>query len=212
MYVVYDDGLSVTWGFCEPDISRNDRVEYLGTEKAAEVGGDLLGKRCAVIKHGEENAFYGKRRVNGATQAHESVVEFGDAFHGVVFALNRNQDGVTGRKSIDGEQVQSRRAIDEDEVVAIANALCECFQSILAIFHADELYGSADEVLVRWQQIEAGDLRLDDDTFWRIIKYDGIIDGSARRVLWESQASGRISLRIAVDYEGTLALCREGGT
>jgi len=43
MYVVEHYGHAVAWGFCEPDIARNDGFKDLSAEEAAEIGCDLFG-------------------------------------------------------------------------------------------------------------------------------------------------------------------------
>jgi len=73
MYVVEDHGHTVTWGFCEPDVSWDYALENLGSEEATEVRGDLLGERGPVVVHRQEDAFDFKRWVHRAAQAHEGV-------------------------------------------------------------------------------------------------------------------------------------------
>jgi hypothetical protein len=96
MYVVEHDGHAMAGGLGQADIARNDGFEYLRTEEAAEIGGDLLGERGAVVIHGEKDAFDGELGVDSATKAHERIKKFGYALESQVFALDRHQDGIAG--------------------------------------------------------------------------------------------------------------------
>ena len=82
MYVVEHYRHSVTRRFREANISGNDGFKDLCAKEAAQVGGDLLGKGGSVVVHGEKNAFDGKRRIYGTTEAHKCVQKLRDAFEG----------------------------------------------------------------------------------------------------------------------------------
>lgn len=144
MYVVDNDWLSVTWCFGEPDISGDDRIEDLCAEETAEVGCNLFRERGAVVEHCEQNSFNGQGRVDSTPKAHERIVKLGDPFHGVILALNRDEDRIAGSQRVDGQQIESWRTIDQYEVVVGANALCEGLEPVLAVFHADQLDCSSD--------------------------------------------------------------------
>jgi hypothetical protein len=82
MYVVEHYWHSMAGCLCQPYVSRNDRFEHLCAEKAAKVGGDLLGKRGAIVIHREQDALYGEGWVDRAPEAHQRVEKFGYAFQG----------------------------------------------------------------------------------------------------------------------------------
>ena len=49
----------------------------------------------------------------------DGIEKLGQSFERVVLALHRNQQCVSCRKHVDGDQAQRRRAVDQDVVVAI---------------------------------------------------------------------------------------------
>jgi hypothetical protein len=64
MNVVENYRLPVTWSLGQANISWNYGFEDLVAKIAAEVGGNLFGKSCSVIVHGQQYAFNLERRVD----------------------------------------------------------------------------------------------------------------------------------------------------
>src|SRR5579864_6318669 len=102
MYVVEYDRLPMARGFCETNISRNDRLKDLGSEEAPQVGRHLFRKRRAVVIHRQQDTFNRERGVDSPTEAHERVQEFGNTLESQVFALYRDQDGISSGQSVQG--------------------------------------------------------------------------------------------------------------
>jgi|HubBroStandDraft_5_1064220.scaffolds.fasta_scaffold02076_2 hypothetical protein len=148
MYVVEHDGHAVAGRFCQADIARNDGFKDLRAEKAAEIGGNLLGKRGAVVVHREKDAFDREGRIDGASEAHQGVEEFGDAFECQELALDRNEDGIGGGQGVDSEKVERRRAVDEDVVVLGEDAGDGALEPVLAVLDVHQLDLGANEVFV----------------------------------------------------------------
>ena len=119
--VVGEDRLAETGGFGQADAAGNDGFEDLVFEELPQVGGDLAGEVGPVVEHREQNAFDFERMVEGLADAVDGVHEFGDAFEGEEFALDGDEDGIGGDQGVEGEEVEGRRAIDEDEVVIVAD-------------------------------------------------------------------------------------------
>jgi len=106
MYVVEHYRHAVAWRFGKPNIAWDDGFKDLGTEKAAEVGGNLLRQRGAVVVHGKKDAFDRERRIDRSAKAHEGIEELRNAFERQILALYRNHDRVTGSERVYGEQVE----------------------------------------------------------------------------------------------------------
>jgi len=117
MNVVEHYRYAVAWCLCKADVSRDDGLENLWTEETAQIRGYLLGESRSVVVHGEKNALDGQGRIDGPANAHERVQKFRDTFEGQVFALNRDNDGVSGRQAIDCQQIQRWGTIYQDERV-----------------------------------------------------------------------------------------------
>jgi len=212
MYVVEYDWFSVAGCLREAYVPRNHRSEYLRAEEAPEVGGDLLGERGTIVIHSEQDALDGKCRVNRAAKAHQCVEQFGDALHGVILALNRHDDRVAGRERVNGKEIEGWRAIDENVVVVLANGLNEVFKLVFASFHADELDGGTDKIFVCRNEVQAGNLGLEDDSGGRFVQDDGMVNRASSGILRESEAASRVSLRIRVYEERALFFSGQRGT
>jgi len=79
---------------------------------------DLLRKFGAAVVHGHEHADQLETGINPALLelGHEAG-EHGNAFERVVFALKRNKDSFRGGKSVQGQNAEGGRAIDEHDIV-----------------------------------------------------------------------------------------------
>ena len=119
--VVDEDGFAETGRFGQADAARDDGPEDLVAEELAEVGGHLAGEVGAVVVHGEEDAFDRAGDVEGVADPVDGIHEFGDALEGEELALDGNEDGIGGDQGVEGEEVEGGRAIDEDEVVVVAD-------------------------------------------------------------------------------------------
>src|SRR3972149_9528627 len=51
MYVVEDDWLSMTGGFCKAHVARDDGFKHLGAKEAAKISGYLAGGSGALVVH-----------------------------------------------------------------------------------------------------------------------------------------------------------------
>jgi hypothetical protein len=75
--------------------------------------------------------------------------------------LDGNQDGICSGEGIECQNIERWRAVDQDEVVFFAERLDKLPKTILAILHGDELDCSADQVLVRRNEVQQINLRVD---------------------------------------------------
>jgi hypothetical protein len=194
----------VTRSFGQTNISWNDGCENLRAEEAAQVGGHLARERGALVIHREQDSFDAERRIQRAANAHQCIEKFGDAFESVVFALDRNEDGVAGDERIQRKQVQRGRAVNDDESVILFYSTYKRTQLEFAVGRVHQLDGSADEILIRGQQIEAFYLGFLNNAVQRLFKNKCVVKAAARGILRKADAAGRIALRVAVDEKRAL--------
>lgn len=204
VYVIENNRLTKARRFRQAHVARDHALEDLRAEEAAQVRGDLLRERGAVVVHGEEDAFDFERGIESAADAHEGIEKFGDAFEGQVFALNRNDDGVGGDEGIEGEEIESGRTIENDEGVFFAEGFENGFEAVFAIFRSDQFDGGAGKILVRGKNVEAVDLGFQNQAFDGFVENEGVIESAARRVFGETDGGSGIALGVAVDEESRL--------
>ncbi len=133
MNVVENDRFSEAWRFCKPHIARNYALEDLRSEESAQIGGNLAGKCGALVKHGKQDSFHFKAGVQSAPDAHQGIKQLGDAFKSQVFALNGNKHRTSGHKRVQGKEIQSGRAIQDDVPIFIVQSLQGGLEQVLAI-------------------------------------------------------------------------------
>ena len=84
-------------------------------------------------------------------------------------------------------------------------------QLIFAILGQDQLYGSASEIFVGRNDIQALDLRFLDYLLEGFVQDQGVIDGASGRIFGESDGSSGVGLGIAIDKQGRLFGGSEAG-
>src|SRR5712664_1829009 len=100
MNVVKNDGFPETWCFCKAHIARNHALKDLRAEEAAQIRGDLAGKRRALVVHRKQDAFDFEARIECAPDAHERVQQFGNALERQVLTLNGYQNSSCGHEGV----------------------------------------------------------------------------------------------------------------
>ena len=115
--------------------------------------------------------------------------------------MDRYQNGVRRYQRVERKQVERRRAIDEDEVVLVANGLERHRQAVDPVLFACQFYVRARQVAARRQQIQAVELGLDDRGFHGNPVHQHLVDANPLGIVGKTQPAGRIGLRIAVHHK-----------
>src|ERR1035438_6215553 len=153
--VVGQDGFAETGRFGQAYAARDDGPEDFVLEELAQVGGHLAGQVGPVVVHGEEDAFDGEGVLEAFANPVDGVHEFRYSFQGEEFALDGDQYGIGGDEGIEGEQVEGRGTIDQDEVVGVADPAQALAGAGPAIPNVDELQVGADQVFVGGDDVQA---------------------------------------------------------
>ncbi len=95
--------------------------------------------------------------VEGLGDAVEGGHELGDAFEGEVFGLHGDEEAVGGDEGVEGEEIEGRGAVEEDEGVVGADGSEGLAELEFAAFEGDELDGGADEVFAAGDELEVVD-------------------------------------------------------
>ena len=84
-------------------------------------------------------------------------------------------------------------------------------ERVLAIAAVNQFDGRAHEVLVSGDEVEALDGAFQDHILEGDVEQQGMVERAARGVSWESEGSGAVRLRVAVnDERGQGLLCERG--
>ena len=133
----------------QPDVAGDDGCVDLPGQIGLHVDHHLLRQVVARVEHGEDHALERQIAVEAAADELDGAQQGPEPFQRVVLALQRNQHAVRRHESVEREQPQRRRAVDEHEVVVAAHRLQRAPQPGLAIAGGDQFQLHAHQVGVR---------------------------------------------------------------
>ncbi len=208
-----DDWLTEAGSLGEAGCPGYDRVEHAFPEMLADFGHDLLGQARTPVEHGHDDA----EEVEGGIDASipelvQKPVDRGDALKGVILALQWDEKMVGRGECVQGEQTESRRAVDDKDVErpVILDRLEQAAESAESIVEASEFEFDAAKVYF------AGD---GEETFERgrfhsldggTLAEQGPVEAVALGLL-EAEAAGGVGLGVEIDQKHPLPGGRHAG-
>src|ERR1035441_9458573 len=153
--VVGQDGFAETGRFGQAYAARDDGPEDFVLEELTQVGGHLAREVGPVVIHGEEDALDGEGVLEPFANPVDRVHQFRDSLQGEEFALDGDHYRIGGDERIQGEQVEGRGAIDQNEPVGVADPGQALAEAVLAMGDVDQLQVGADQVLVGGDDVQA---------------------------------------------------------
>ena len=141
--------------------------------------------------------------VEGLGDAVEGGHELGDAFEGEVLGLHGDEEAVGGDEGVEGEEIERRRAVEQDEGVVGADGLEGLAEAELAA-----LPGLTSSMLAPMRFLLPGTReRLAISVGWMtsaagVAADEEVVDRGAVLVAAEAEAAGGVGLGVAVDEEG----------
>jgi hypothetical protein len=138
--------------------------------------------------------------------------QLGESLQRVVLALDRDQHLLASHQSVDRQQPQRGRAVDEDVVHRVLVDRERALQPALPGHHGDELDLGAGEVDGRRGAVETGDVldRLD-DLLHAVPLDQHVVDRGHLGVVLDAERGGGVALRVEVDHEHLGTELRERG-
>jgi hypothetical protein len=199
--VVGEDRFAETGRLGQADAAWNHRSKNLVPEELLKVGFHLAGQVGAVVEHGQQNALDAQGVLKGVADPVYGVHEFGNALKGEELALDGDDHGIGGDQGIQREEVEGRRAVDENETVVFTDAGDSFAEAGFPIGDFDEFEVGADEVLVSGNERETFQFGGDDSFCGGGIAEEDVVDAGAIRVFGDAESCGGVALRIAIDHE-----------
>ena len=207
-----DDNLAGDGGLGEADGAPHDGVEDLVAEDLQHTGEHLAGVHGAAVEHGGQHAEDAQLGVEPVDDLVDRVGQQGDAAQREVLALQRDDDAVGGGERVDGEQPEGGRAVDEDEVVALAQRVEDALEGLLAGDLADELHLGGRQVDVGRHEVHAGHIGRQDDVVDVVLgAQQQVVDAPLEGVRVHSEAEGGRSLGVEVHEEHPASELGQGG-
>ena len=155
--VVELDRLAVTGGFGEADVARDGVLRSLSSKKSRRFSVTCWERLVRSSYMVRRTPSISRPGLKARRDALEGVHELADAFEGEVFGLHGDEEAVGGDKRVEGEKIEGRRAVEEDEVVFVALGLEGFAELIVAALELDELDVGADQVFAGGNDLEGFD-------------------------------------------------------
>jgi hypothetical protein len=209
--IIECDGLAVARCLREPDIAGNHGLEEKPLEILAEGLGNLLGKVCAIVVHGEEDPLDANLGVECGLDALKGGDELGDAFKREVLGLHRNKQSVGGDQDIECKQIEGGWTVENNEIVVGLDGLECAAEAGFAGISGSQLDICTCKVFGAGQKPETVELGRQDGLIrWGIADQDLIYRVSIV-VSLKAEAGGCVGLWVAVNQQDLEALdCQAG--
>ena len=94
------------WSFCQPDIPRDDGLEYHISEELGYILNNLLIEQCSFLIHSEKNTEHTQIRIQLLPYVRDCSHKEVQPLHSEILALKRNDYGISPNKSVHGLQPQ----------------------------------------------------------------------------------------------------------
>ena len=85
-------------GFTQSNISSDDRLKHLIFEVAFHLIGYLVGEVVSAVEHGKQDSLDLQFWIEGLFYQADRFEKLSQPFHGIIFALERDDDGVGRRQ------------------------------------------------------------------------------------------------------------------
>src|SRR2546428_4872589 len=198
--------------FGETDIARDHCTVEFVTEVLLQIGRHVERERVARVVHRAQQSLDFELRIQMRTHAADGLDQIGQALERVILALHRNQNAVRGAQTVEREQRQRRRAIQENEIVIVRYLRYRhsnlrqrfgkrVFQAHLAFRQIDQLDLRAGELAVRWNEIEAARGRDGTNVGDFLFPKKDLVNSESKRSLINAGSHCCIALRIQIDQK-----------
>ena len=204
----------------EADIARDDGAKHLVAEVRDELRAHLVGEVVAGVEHGAQHALDRELRIGGHADLFHGGEQRRQPLERVILALHGNEHAVGRDQRVDGEHVERRRTVDEDDVEGFALGLERLAQLDLpSDRQRQQAHFRGGEVLVGRQQHEVALFDLDQCGRKIAFPEQHFTGAALERALVDPAAHGGVALRIQIHQqhapprggEGCREIDRRGG-
>ena len=208
-----DDGLAKARGLGEARGAGNDSVKHSGAKMLADFADDLRGKAGAGVKHGHDDAENFQARIDaGIADLAENTMASGDAFEGVILALQWDDEEVRGGEGVETEEAEGWRAVNHNEVEGAAchdglQHARKAMQMIFRLGHFQFRAAQIDFARDDGQILEGGGL----DFFGEAAFAKERAIGAGAFEFFEADTAGGVGLGIKIEQKRPFAGDREAG-
>ena len=204
------DGLPVTGGLGDADRTRDRGFVHLGAKVFLHLLHYLHREVVAQGEHREHHALDVQIGVVLFADGLEGADELRQTFQRIILALHRDQHTVAGAQTVQGEQVQAGRAVDEDEVIVLLHPGQRLAQAALAARQVDHFQAGTGQTGVGTDHIGA-ELGFADGLGGGGPANEHLVGAALHAPLGDAVAGGGVALGVQVHDEHLFAQSRHAG-
>jgi hypothetical protein len=208
--VVLLDGSSVAGSFGESDGTGDDDPEGV-EEMFTDLRFDVSGQIGACIVHGEQYAAQFELWVEIALDEFDGVGEVAESFEGEIFALDGDDDFISGGEGVDSEKAERGWAINEDEVEVVSDGFECALHTEFAGHDGDKFDFGSDEGWAGGDYGDAGGGGGLDSGEKRGFVYERFVERTGFECVGAEGGCG-VALRVGIDDEDALSTGGEGSS
>ena len=160
---------------------------------------NLGGKVCPRVVHREDDSLDIQTWIEPLPDEIDRVDQLAQSLKRIIFTLDRNQHRVRSRHGIDRQDTQRGRAVQEYEIIIVADKIQGIPQNIFLPLNADQLNLRSRQIDIGCDQIQIRHNVRNDRLIHRTVVQQQFIDRVLLVVFVHAETAGRIPLRIHID-------------
>jgi hypothetical protein len=158
--VVHDDGLPVAGRFAQGHVAVDHRVEHELLEVRLHFLHHLVGQAQAAVVHGEQHALDHQFGVQALLDDLDGVEQLAQPSNAKYSHCTGTITLSAATRAVHRNQAQGGRAVDDDEVVVLAQRVQHFLHLVLALGHVDHLDLSTHQVDGAGKEVEVRVVRV----------------------------------------------------
>ena len=206
------DGQTETGRLGQAHVARNDRTEQLVGEMLLQLPGNVPGQPRSAVVHGADYAANLQVGIRTCAQPLDHAHQRRQTLQRKVLALDGHQHTFGGHQSVQREDVQARRTIQQDRLIVRRHfQQCPAHLEFPALLHFQQLDFGGRQPRGCRQQVEPG--RFDPDHALRRAgtAHQEPVNGFSDVVAAHAAAGGGVGLRVEIDQQHLAVHLRKAG-
>src|SRR5580658_948449 len=200
--IIQDHRFANAGGFADLRIPVDDRIENDLVEMLSYLTDHLVTEAKPAIIHGHQDTFDGQSGIQAALYDLDRIQQFTQTFQGKKLCLDRHDHGVRSGEGVNGDQAQRRGAIDDNEIIFVLYGFQDPLEYTFAVRVVDHLDLVSYKVDMGGNDVEVGNLRFEDDIFYRNAVDHAVIEALGDIMQVEPDPRSAVGLRIGIHQQG----------
>lgn len=194
----------MTRTLAQANVSRDDCLENVAGEVAANVFGYLGRELAPAIIHTKDYAFELEVVIARGLDPFHGVQNRGEALEGVVLALKWDQQRIGGHQGIKSEEAQGRWTIQQNIIESVLNSRQSVLQALDSVLHLNQFKFPAHQIPVSGQKGQRRQFRCTERFRRKTIPEHDVIDATIEGPGVKPETCRAIALCVHIHDQGPL--------